>query len=123
MTSQDHIDFFWRPGCGFCMALERSLTSAQVPFQKFNIWDDAKHAEFVRSVANGNETVPTLRIGETSLVNPSLGEVINAMKSETPHLVPAGPPPPSRSKSTRFMRSRRIARPAPLSDVGRSCRT
>ena len=90
MTSQDHIDFFWRPGCGFCMALERRLTSADVPFKKFNIWDDKSHAAFVRSVADGNEVVPTVRIGETSLVNPSLAQVLEAMKNQTPHLVPQG---------------------------------
>ena len=89
VTTQDHIDFYWRPGCGFCMGLERSLSRAEVPFQKFNIWDSDDHAAFVRSVANGNETVPTLKIGEISLVNPSLGQVLAAMRDQTPHLVPA----------------------------------
>lgn len=89
MSSEDHIDFYWRPGCGFCMSLERRMESAGVPFEKFNIWEDPEHAAFVRSVANGNETVPTLKIGEVSLVNPSLGEVIEVMKDQTPHLVPA----------------------------------
>lgn len=89
MTSQQQIDFFWRPGCGFCMGLERSLTRAEIPFVKHNIWDDDANAAYVRSVANGSETVPTIRIGETSLVNPTIGEVIEAMRRETPHLVPA----------------------------------
>jgi len=88
VTDQNHIDFFWRPGCGFCMSLERRLQGADVPFKKFNIWESADDAAFVRSVADGNETVPTVRIGETSLVNPSLGQVLEAMKDQTPHLVP-----------------------------------
>lgn len=70
------------------MSLERRLTSAGVPFQKLNIWENPEYAAFVRSVADGNEVVPTLRIGEVSLVNPSPGEVIEAMKDQTPHLVP-----------------------------------
>jgi len=70
------------------MALERSMTNAGLPFEKFNIWDDPEHAAFVRSAADGNETVPTLRIGEISLVNPSLGQVVEAMKTATPHLLP-----------------------------------
>lgn len=90
MTDQEQIDFFWRPGCGFCMALERSLTRARIPFEKFNIWENDANAAFVRSVAGGSETVPTLRIGSTSLVNPSLAEVVELMRSETPHLVPTG---------------------------------
>ena len=70
MTSQDHIDFFWRPGCGFCMSLERRLKNAGVTFKKHNIWENKRDRAFVKSVAHGNETVPTLRIGSKSLVNP-----------------------------------------------------
>ena len=88
MTNQDQIDFFWRPGCGFCMSLERKLRRAEIPFVKFNIWEDEQNAEYVRSVARGHETVPTVRIGSVALVNPSLGEVLDAMRRETPHLVP-----------------------------------
>ena len=71
------------------MRLERGLTDAGVPFAKLNIWEDDAHAAFVRSVADGNETVPTLRIGATSLVNPSVNEVIDTMRQETPDLVPS----------------------------------
>ena len=71
------------------MALERRLTDANVPFAKFNIWDVPDHAAFVRSVADGNETVPTVRIGGVSLVNPSLEQVLETMSAETPDLVPA----------------------------------
>ena len=88
MNTQDHIDFFWRPGCPFCMSLERSMSKAKVPFKKFNIWENKDYAAFVRSVADGNETVPTIRIGEVSLVNPSVKQVVEAMKEQTPHLVP-----------------------------------
>ncbi|MCH9802560.1 NrdH-redoxin [bacterium] len=88
VTSQDHIDFFWRPGCGFCMSLERRLKNAGVTFKKHNIWENKRDRAFVKSVAHGNETVPTLRIGSKSLVNPSLSQVLQAMKSEVPHLVP-----------------------------------
>jgi len=90
VSNPDHIDFFWRPGCPFCMRLERGLADAGVPFAKLNIWEDDQHAEFVRSVADGNETVPTLRIGSASLVNPSVNEVIDTMRRETPDLVPSG---------------------------------
>lgn len=89
VTTQEHIDFYWRPGCGFCMSLERRLEGAGIPYRKFNIWEDDENAAFVRSVANGNETVPTVRIGGTSLVNPSLGQVLETMQDETPHLVPS----------------------------------
>jgi glutaredoxin len=88
MSTIDSVDFYWRQGCGFCMNLERKLDRAGIPLAKKNIWDDPAHAAHVRSVANGNETVPTETIGSTSLVNPRLEQVIDALRREAPHLVP-----------------------------------
>ncbi len=90
MTDIRAIEFYWRPGCPFCSGLERSLTGMQLPLDKRNIWEDPDHAAFVRSVADGNETVPTLRIGEISMVNPSPGEVVAALADQAPDLVPEG---------------------------------
>ena len=84
------IEFYWRPGCPFCSGLERSLNGLQLPLDKRNIWEEPEHAAFVRSVADGNETVPTLRIGEISMVNPSPAEVVAALDDQAPHLVPEG---------------------------------
>lgn len=71
------------------MFLERRLKKANVPFEKFNIWEDPEHAAFVRSVADGNETVPTVRVGDAAMVNPSLGQVLEAIEAHAPHLIPA----------------------------------
>ncbi len=43
-----------------------------------NIWDDPSAAAFVRSVANGNETVPTVTVGTAAFVNPTPRDVIAA---------------------------------------------
>ncbi len=86
----DAVDFYWRQGCGFCMALDRSLTRAGIPMNKKNIWDDPVNADVVRGVANGNETVPTVVVGDVALVNPRVKQVIAALEQEAPHLVPAG---------------------------------
>jgi len=86
----DAITFYWRPGCGFCMALERRLGGIGVPLDKRNIWEDPQAAAVVRSVANGNETVPTVVVGEVAMVNPSVDRVLEAIRSEAPHLEPAG---------------------------------
>lgn len=85
----DAVDFYWRPGCGFCMALDRRLSNADIPMRKKNIWENPDHASFVRSVANGNETVPTVVVGPVAMVNPRLAEVIDALSRHAPHLVPA----------------------------------
>jgi glutaredoxin-like protein len=89
------IDFYWRPGCPFCMTLERSLDGLGLPLTKHNIWDNPADAAFVRSVASGNETVPTVQIGDTSLVNPSAKEVVSVAAREYPGFVPAQPTPKS----------------------------
>jgi glutaredoxin-like protein len=86
------IEFYWRPGCPFCGRLERSLTKLSIPFEKRNIWEDPEHAAYVRSVAGGNETVPTIRIGSTALVNPSARDVVSVAAAELPDLELPEPP-------------------------------
>lgn len=88
-AASDVIEFYWRPGCGFCAALERNLTKLELPFEKHDIWADPDAAAFVRSVAGGNETVPTVRVGATSMVNPRPAQVVDAVREQLPHLLPA----------------------------------
>lgn len=105
-TTAEVIEFYWRPGCGFCMSLERSLTKLGLPLTKRNIWEDPEAAAYVRSVANGNETVPTLRIGETSLVNPRAHAVVEVLADQAPDLVPDGyTPGPMTSMLRRITRT------------------
>lgn len=87
----DAIIFYWRPGCGFCVGLERRLDRLGIPIDKRNIWEDADAAEAVRSIANGNETVPTVVVGDVRMVNPSADAVVAAIRAEAPHLEPAEP--------------------------------
>jgi hypothetical protein len=47
--------------------------------RQVNIWEDPQAAARVRSVAGGNETVPTVVVGYRALVNPSVGAVLAAM--------------------------------------------
>ncbi len=71
---------YWRPGCPFCTRLIRTLDEADVRYDNVNIWDDPDGAAFVRSVANGNETVPTVVIDEVAHINPAPEFVINATR-------------------------------------------
>jgi len=84
------IDFYWRPGCGFCMMLDRNLSKAGLKLEKHNIWDSPADAAIVRGHARGNETVPTVVVGDTALVNPSAGQVMNLISEKAPHLLPDG---------------------------------
>ena len=90
MSSDTTIDFYWRPGCPFCMNLESKLKKLDLPLNKVNIWESKKAAATVRSIADGNETVPTLVIGEAKMVNPSPNEVLQALANQAPELIPKG---------------------------------
>ena len=85
------ITVYWRPGCGFCARLLANLTGTDLRVHKVNIWDDPNAAAFVRSVANGNEIVPTVTVGDVSLVNPSVKAIIEASQGRGPGF---GPPAP-----------------------------
>lgn len=75
---------YWRPGCPFCGMLFRQLDKHGIAHERVNIWDDPEAAATVRSIANGNETVPTVVIGGSKgLVNPSVADVQVAIKAVT----------------------------------------
>ncbi len=95
------IDYYWRPGCPFCMNLERKLDKLQLPLNKKNIWDDPAHAAALRNIANGNETVPTVVIGDAELVNPSVNQVLQALSNQAPELLPDGVDAPTPGKMGR----------------------
>ncbi|NNE75433.1 MAG: NrdH-redoxin [Acidimicrobiales bacterium] len=97
------IDYYWRPGCPFCSRLESKLTKLQLPLAKHNIWDDPAAAEMVRSIANGNETVPTVVVGSHRMVNPSADQVLLALQTEAPELLPEDWTPPEPGRVSSFM--------------------
>ena len=70
-ATPSRIDLYWRPGCGFCSSLRRSLDALGVERVEHDIWSDPHAAAVVRSHAGGNETVPTVVIDGVGLVNPS----------------------------------------------------
>ena len=70
-TSADLVTVYWRPGCPYCVRLRRQLRRAGLKAHEVNIWEDLAGAAEVREVARGTETVPTVLVGETALVNPS----------------------------------------------------
>jgi len=77
------LTVFARPGCPFCLLLLRRIRRAGLPFEQVDIWKDPAAAAYVRSVADGDETVPTVRIGDLALVNPSIAQVVTAWERVT----------------------------------------
>lgn len=73
------ITVYTRPGCPFSALLLAELRAAEQPFHTVDIWQDREAAAAVRAAADGNETVPTVQIGRTWLVNPLLDEVLDVV--------------------------------------------
>ena len=71
------ITVYWRRGCPYCASLRRGLRRAGLPTAEVDIWSDPEGAAFVRGHADGNETVPTVDIGGTVLVNPPARRVVD----------------------------------------------
>lgn len=92
--SDARITVYWRPGCGFCRSLLGGLQRSGLDFDRVDIWQDESAAAFVRSVAGGNETVPTVRVGGIALVNPSTPDVLRTVATELPGQLPDGYEPP-----------------------------
>lgn len=86
----DHIDLYWRPGCGFCSSLRGQLDRLGIDRVEHNIWDEPANAEVVRQYADGNETVPTVVVGGVGMVNPSARDLAAHLAEHAPHLLPDG---------------------------------
>jgi len=78
-TAQAAVTVYWRPGCGFCSRLRRDLDQRGIEASWVDIWQDDEARAFVRSVARGNETVPTVVVGDQPMVNPRGGDVAAAV--------------------------------------------
>lgn len=81
------VKVYWRPGCPYCALLRRALRRAGLETTEVNIWQDEAAAGVVRAIAHGNETVPTVVVGETQLVNPSARVVLDTVRVEAPQLL------------------------------------
>lgn len=68
--SERQVVIYWRPGCQYCLRLRASLGSLRDRARWVNIWQDEDAAAFVRSVNDGNETVPTVVIDGDPHTNP-----------------------------------------------------
>jgi len=82
--TQPEVTVYWRPGCSFCASLLFRLDRSNITYARRNIWDDDKARAFVRSVARGSETVPTVTVGDTFMVNPTFRQLASAVEGRAP---------------------------------------
>jgi len=69
------VTVYWRPGCPFCRSLRRGFRRAGLATEEIDIWSDPEVRAFVRDHVDGTETVPTVDVAGTVLVNPSARRV------------------------------------------------
>jgi mycoredoxin len=86
-TAPDAVDVYWRPGCGYCHRLMRVFESSGVQVRLHNIWDDGEARSFVQRHNRGNETVPTVAVGDDVVTNPSPKDFVEQLRREHPALV------------------------------------
>jgi mycoredoxin len=67
------VQVYWRPGCPYYRRLRRALRG--IDAQWHNIWADVSARSFVRQANRGDETVPTVRVGQRVLTNPTGDQV------------------------------------------------
>ncbi|BBA95701.1 putative glutaredoxin-like protein [Actinacidiphila reveromycinica] len=84
---QDGVVVYHQPTCVYCMKLLTQLRFTRLRYRTVNIWRDPDAAAFVRSVADGNETVPTVTVAGHAMVNPSRGQLLAAVRERAPHLL------------------------------------
>jgi glutaredoxin len=77
-TSGDVV-IYHRVGCSFCIRMKAMLGTLGSKAVWVDIWDDNEAAAFVRSVNDGNETVPTVVINGTPHTNPAPSLVREAL--------------------------------------------
>jgi glutaredoxin-like protein len=73
------VVIYWRPGCVFCARLRGRLGRSGRRATWVNIWQDEAAAAYVRSVNDGNETVPTVVIDGEPMTNPDPSLVLERL--------------------------------------------
>jgi mycoredoxin len=87
-VDREGVVLYWRPGCRYCMKLRTRLRFTRLQYVEVNIWRTGEAAAFVRSVADGNETVPTVTVAGKAMVNPSKRQLLEAVETYASHLLP-----------------------------------
>ena len=70
------VTMFSTTWCGYCRVLKKALDREGIAFSEVNIEQHPDAANFVTTVNNGNQTVPTVLFPDgSSATNPSVSEV------------------------------------------------
>ncbi len=65
--------------CGPCRRLKRQLIEAGLTFHEVDIQESPEYGTRIEAVTGGYRTVPTVELRDRLLVNPSLGQIVEAL--------------------------------------------
>jgi len=74
------ITVYWRPLCGYCEVLKWELDRRGLKYSSVDIWRNRQEAEVVRAVNDGDELVPTVKVNDRFLINPSIDALVEALE-------------------------------------------
>ena len=86
-SNEAGLQVYWRQGCPYCVSLRMALNEAGVAATWRNIYENPDDAAFVRGVAGGNETVPTVSLDGEALVAPRPTRLLRLLRRDHPELV------------------------------------
>lgn len=81
-AAEGRVVIYWRKGCPFTRRMRLVLGRRGVEAVWVDIWADPDAAAYVRSVNDGNETVPTVVIAGEPHTNPSPRQVAEALSRQ-----------------------------------------
>lgn len=68
---------FSTPWCGYCRNLKKALARENIAYTEINIEAEPQWVEFVESVNNGNQIVPTVSFPDGSTAtNPTVADIL-----------------------------------------------
>lgn len=75
------VTMFSTVWCGYCRRLKRQMEDEGIEFREVDLDADSSHNDRIIEATGGYRTVPTLDIAGRLLVNPTIGEVREALGS------------------------------------------
>lgn len=83
----DALDVYWRPGCSSCTVLLWTLERVHAVVRLHDISEDDVARAFVRAQNDGEEVVPTVRMGWVVTTNPSPSALVELIAEQFPDLL------------------------------------
>ncbi len=81
-AAEGRVVIYWRKGCPFTKRLRLVLGKRGADAVWVDIWADPDGAAYLRSVNDGNETVPTVVIAGEPHTNPPPRQVLEALSHQ-----------------------------------------